>query len=289
MPVFDFYGTPIAYDQAGTGDPILFLHNLGGDRTIWSAQYEALRATNRVVALDWLGYGDSAIPDSGYTIDTYLRLLGDFIEHHALRQITLVGHCFGSAMALLYARQCPHNVRALVLSSPLTAATLRPTPTGWSARLGERLQLDSAFAGMRLPSAIAAWIVRAQLGPRGRHMPAETFASLRDRWSAPGRLLPIAAIARDLPRLAELDAFRPPASFPPITTLWGANNRILSPAAGQRLNTVLQPVQALTLPGCGHLVMMEEPTSVTATIRAALCASRAPSRSANPAKQAVSH
>ncbi len=273
--VFDFHGVSIAYDCAGAGDPVLFLHNLGGERGIWTSQYEALRASNRVHAIDLLGYGDSAIPDRGYTIENYLALLSELIEAHRLQGVTLVGHCFGSALSLLYARRHPENVRALVLSSPLTAATLRPTSVGWTARAAKHLELDGLLAGSpRLPSAASNWIVREQLGPRGRSMSPDTFAFLRRRWSEPRRLLPIAAIARDLPRLAELDAFRPPASFPHITTLWGAKNRILSAAAGQRLNTTLAPAQAITLPECGHLLMMEEPDAVTAAIRSAIHATR---------------
>jgi pimeloyl-ACP methyl ester carboxylesterase len=269
VPVFDFEGASIAYDHAGTGGPIVFLHNLGGDRSIWAAQYEALQATNAVYALDLLGYGESDIPDSGYTLDNYLRLVTDFIDGHGLRNVILVGHCFGSALSLLYARQRPQNVRALVLSSPLTAATLRPTMTGWVARAGKHLRLDGAVAGIRLPAAIAGWIVREQLGLRGRGMPADRFDPLRHRWAGPRRLLPVAAVARDLPRLAELDSFQPSAAFPPITTIWGSNNRILSPSAGARLNDSLRAVRAIVSSGSGHLVMIEDPDTVTAAIRSA--------------------
>ncbi|GAB2706760.1 alpha/beta fold hydrolase [Nocardia thraciensis] len=269
MPVFDFHGVPIAYDHAGSGDPILFLHNIGGDRTIWTPQFRALQRTHHVYALDLMGYGDSGLPDSGYTVDNYLRLVSDFVATRGLHDVTLVGHCFGSALSLLYARRNPQRVRALVLSSPLTAATLRPTSTGRTARLARHLPLDTLAGATRLPGIAAAWLVREQLGPRGRREGSETVAGLRKRWTEPRRLLPAAAIARDLLRLAELDRFRPGPTFPPITTVWGEKNRILSAAAGARLNATLNPVQAVTVPGCGHLVMLESPETVTAAIRTA--------------------
>jgi pimeloyl-ACP methyl ester carboxylesterase len=269
MPVFDYHGVPVAYDQAGSGDPILFLHNIGGDRTIWSAQYRALQSTHAVYAMDLLGFGESGIPDSGYTVANYLRLVSEFIDDRGLRDITLVGHCFGSALSLLYAREHPGRVRTLVLSSPLTAATLRPTSTGWAARAARYLPMDRIAGAVRLPGAAAGLVVRQQLGPRGRDMGAEPFAGLARRWADRRRLLPAAAIARDLPRLVELDEFRPGPAFPPIVTIWGANNRILSPQAGARLNTTLAPVRAITLPDCGHLVMLEAPETVTAAIASA--------------------
>src|SRR5438132_1218793 len=57
MFTFDFDGIAIAYDHAGTANPVIFLHNLGGDRSIWTAQFDALQQTHSVYALDWFGYG----------------------------------------------------------------------------------------------------------------------------------------------------------------------------------------------------------------------------------------
>ncbi|MTE14962.1 alpha/beta fold hydrolase [Nocardia aurantiaca] len=269
MPEFDYHGVSVAYDRAGSGDPIVFLHNIGGDRRIWMNQTGALAATNAVYALDLFGYGDSDSPGSGYTVDNYVRMVSEFIETHGLTDVTLVGNCFGSALSLLYARGNPRNVRALVLCSPLTAATLRPTPTGWMARMAAHFPLDSIAGAIRLPEAAANLVVREQLGPRGRGMGSSPFAGLRRRWSEPRRLLPPAAIARDLPTLAVLDDFRPAPGFPPITTVWGAENRILSASAGARLNTTLCPSEAIELADCGHLVMLEQPETVTAAIQSA--------------------
>ncbi|MEC3918228.1 alpha/beta fold hydrolase [Nocardia sp. CDC160] len=269
MPEFDHHGVAVAYDHAGSGDPILFLHNIGGDRRIWEHQTRALAATNSVYAIDLFGYGDSDSPADGYTVENYVRMVSAFIDAHGLTNVTMVGNCFGSALSLLYARRAPHNVRALVLCSPLTANTLRPTPTGWTARAAATIPLDSIAGAIRLPGLVANLVVREQLGPRGRGMGKSSFAGLRHRWAEPRRLLPPAAIARDLPALGVLDDFRPGPGFPPITTIWGAKNRILSAAAGARLNETLRPARAIELPDCGHLVMLEEPETVTAAIRSA--------------------
>ncbi|MFI6869285.1 alpha/beta fold hydrolase [Nocardia sp. NPDC050406] len=269
MPVFDYHGVSVAYDHAGTGDPILFLHNIGGERRIWREQMRALAATHSVYALDLMGYGGSDIPASGYTVDNYVRMVGEFVTAHGLDGVTLVGNCFGSALSLLYAQREPRGVRALVLCNPLTSATLRPTPTGRTQRLAQRLPLDRVASGIRLPDVAAGWLIREQLGPRGREMTRDSFTDFERRWAEPRRLLPAAAISRDLHRLAALDDFRPGPNFPPITTIWGARNRILSAQAGARLNETLNPVRRIVLPDCGHLLMVEDPETVTAAIRSA--------------------
>ncbi|TCJ89721.1 alpha/beta fold hydrolase [Nocardia alba] len=274
MRYFDFRGTSIAYDEAGTGPPIVFLHNLGGDRHIWRAQYDALRQTHRVFAIDLIGYGDSEAPDDGYTVENYLAMVTAFVEQRDLRDVTLVGHCFGSALSLLYAQRHPERVRALVLSSPLTPATLRPTRTAWAARLGRAVHIDALLARVRVPGPLAGLIVAEQLGSEKAPHASEMVEHLRESWTEPRRLMVTAAISRQIPLLGELDDFVPPHDFPPITTVWGSRNRVLCARAGATLNRTLTPSRAVVVEGAGHLVMVEAPDQVTAVVRAAMTGTR---------------
>jgi pimeloyl-ACP methyl ester carboxylesterase len=45
-------GGAIAYTTAGTGEPLLFVHGLGGTRRSWRHVISALAATHRVIAPD---------------------------------------------------------------------------------------------------------------------------------------------------------------------------------------------------------------------------------------------
>ena len=54
-------GGSIGYEQAGSGEamPIVFLHGVGSDKSVWRPQLEHFSATRRALAFDYPGYGDS--------------------------------------------------------------------------------------------------------------------------------------------------------------------------------------------------------------------------------------
>src|ERR1043165_8742243 len=49
--------TEIAFDDIGTGVPLVFLHAFPLNRTMWEPQVSALVAEYRCVTIDWGGFG----------------------------------------------------------------------------------------------------------------------------------------------------------------------------------------------------------------------------------------
>ena len=62
-------GYEIGFDQAGAGDatPIVFLHGVGSDKSVWRPQLEYFGAELRAIAFDYPGYGDSGPAPVGTT------------------------------------------------------------------------------------------------------------------------------------------------------------------------------------------------------------------------------
>src|SRR5437879_6420883 len=142
METFHYQGLPIKYLREGKGEPIVFIHNGGTSHAIWRDVLPRFTDRYEVYALDLLGFGASAKPDSGYTLENYLSLLGAFVDEFDLSPALLVGNCMGSAMALGFAMRRPRDVRGLVLINPLTDATYSAGwlgPTLWLRKNAPRL------------------------------------------------------------------------------------------------------------------------------------------------------
>ncbi|MBH0775638.1 alpha/beta fold hydrolase [Nocardia bovistercoris] len=271
MAVFAYRGRSVVYDRVGSGPPAFLLHNAGTQRHIWDDQVAALRGRHTVIALDLPGFGESD-PATGHRLDDYVDMFAAFIDDQGGREAILIGNCVGSAIALSYADRHPDRVRALVLCNPLTWNTVHGGASAGLARVDALLPLGPLARRLTLPEPAVSMIVATQLGARGRRVGLHRSPRLRAHLNDRGRLFALDRLVQDFPAYRALDTLRPGPEFPPICTLWGKQNRVLSAAAGARLDTTLRPHTSVVLDDCGHLPMAEDPDAVTAVVTGFLTA-----------------
>jgi len=100
----------IVYHVSGEGDPVVFLHDLfpGAASYEWSKIYPAFSATHRVLAPDWIGFGESERPDRPLRAEDYAQSLQEFVRATCGgRRPILVGSGLGAALACLASAQHP--------------------------------------------------------------------------------------------------------------------------------------------------------------------------------------
>jgi pimeloyl-ACP methyl ester carboxylesterase len=161
----------------------------------------------------------------------------------------------------------PEAIRSMVLINPLTDATYTAGWLGWTLWLRRHAPALShaLYAGLgrlTLPQFVATQALAFQFGSIGRAKNLHHATDLRACFTREGQMGSLLMVLDDVMNYSFLDSLEPGTHLPPICTVWGVENRVLSAKAGRRLNENLKPMHQEWLAGCGHLAMMERPDKV---------------------------
>jgi pimeloyl-ACP methyl ester carboxylesterase len=115
-------GARIRFTEAGTGAPLLLIHDYLASRVAWDDVLPTLADSFRVIVPDLPGFGESEKPPPSryrYDFEGFSESLVDLVAALGLGRVSLCGHAMGGAVALTLAAQHAHVVDKLVLVSPL--------------------------------------------------------------------------------------------------------------------------------------------------------------------------
>lgn len=108
----------VRYGPDGPPDVVL-LHGLAASHHVWAPAARLLQEGGfRVVVPDLLGFGDSRRIGTRFLLDDHVDALASLLEATGAGQPVVVGHSFGCAVAVAFARAHPHAVSELVLVAP---------------------------------------------------------------------------------------------------------------------------------------------------------------------------
>jgi pimeloyl-ACP methyl ester carboxylesterase len=110
----------MAYDMAGEGIPLVFIHQVATDRRLWRHQWASFAGRYLVITVDLLGHGDTVWPLSPAerSIEGAAARVQQLIERLGRGAAFLIGVSMGAAIAMRFALSAPSLVRGLVLLSP---------------------------------------------------------------------------------------------------------------------------------------------------------------------------
>jgi len=108
----------IAYESRGNGSPLLLLPAFStvSSRLEMRGLADCLSPYFQVVALDWLGFGQSSRPPVNYQPALYQQLLRDFVAGTFEQPVAVVaaGHAAGYALQVAQQLPCPWTKLALI-------------------------------------------------------------------------------------------------------------------------------------------------------------------------------
>jgi len=94
--------------------PLIFIHGVGMRGDVWSPQVEYFSNDYQVITYDFLGHGESPLPQEEPVLDDYVEQLNNLLKHLGLSLISLVGHSMGALISVAFALKYPEKVKALV-------------------------------------------------------------------------------------------------------------------------------------------------------------------------------
>jgi len=109
----------IYYEDTGTGYPIVWSHEFGGDYRSWAPQVGYFSRTHRNIAYSNRGFpGSSAPPEaSAYSQDMLLDDLYALVQHLGIDKAHFVGLSMGASIAVNFGIRHPELCASLTLAS----------------------------------------------------------------------------------------------------------------------------------------------------------------------------
>ena len=239
-------GLELAYDEAGSGTPLLLVHGWPLDRTLWVGQLGGLATYARVLAPDLRGFGGSTVRPP-YTIDQYADDLIAFLDTLGLASAVVCGLSMGGYVAFSMLRRHRDRVRGLVLAD--TRATADTDEARESRR---RLIAMIEQEGM---SALAERQLRTMVGSSTLERQPELVETVRRMLAstpaegAIGALRAIADRPDSTPMLSSIDV--------PTLVVGGAEDGITPPAVLRALAAEIRTSRLEILEQAGHLSPLE--------------------------------
>ena len=265
-------------DQGRAFDPgrptMLLVHGAGMDHSVWplQARHFAYRGWN-ALALDLPGHGRSegALPTS---IAAMADGLAGVIKGLGLGRVALVGHSMGALVVLACAAREPKRVSQIALLGAAPAMPVHPAlleAAGQPPPLAPRMICDwgfgpaGHFGGHRSPGS---WMLGHALTLLGRSAGPRLHTDLAACDAYRGGLDAAAKIAC------------------PALVVVGDLDRMTPARQGEKLAGALRDSRLVRLPGCGHMMIIEQPDATRDALNAFLAADLAARREGSGRKKA---
>ncbi|MDH4268637.1 MAG: alpha/beta hydrolase [Deltaproteobacteria bacterium] len=252
-------GLQINFVEEGKGQPILFLHGLGGSWKDWAANLSFFPTFYQAMAIDFPGFGDSDKPETDYSISWLTTIVEKFLRERKLDQAIVVGHSMGGLVALNLAAQPGSPVKNLVVADVVgigdKAEFLSYALT--KKIMGPESRFET-FEGL-LREEFKAMVENFIKGQKPKTS-KEFFQSVPKNPLTGKPLLPMTPAVQMSASIIDFDIRPQLASIrQPTLILWGSKDPIAPPQDASFLKSKIPQASLEILENCGHSPMQDLP------------------------------
>jgi pimeloyl-ACP methyl ester carboxylesterase len=256
----------IRYRDTGAGPPIVFVHGLLVDGTLWRKVVPSLEGRYRCIVPDW-PLGSHTIPmkpSADMSPPAIARMFAEFLDKLDLRDVTLVANDTGGALTqILMASGETDRIGRVVLTPCDAFENFLPPlfrPLQWLARVpgavNPVVQSLRVPALRRLPFAFG-WLTK-------RRVPNEvTAAWLRPAQTDKGIRRDVARLLRGIDSRFTLEAAERLRGFDrPVLIAWAPEDRFFPLAHARKLAELLPDARVEEVPDSYTFVSEDQPELV---------------------------
>lgn len=239
--------------EAGTGGtPIVFLHGVGSDKSVWHPQLAHFASSRRAVAFDYPGYGESAPAQANASRDEYAAAIFAGMDSLGIGSAHICGLSLGGVIAIAMHSMAPDRCASLILADSFAVH-----PDGRA--IYERSLAASgdlrAIANARVDALLAAGASDAL-----RTEVIETMARIPSAAYVTGSEAVWLADQTDRARAINV----------PTLVLVGEEDRITPLKLSEELAALIPGARLETIPGAGHISNLERSATFNAHVDAFL-------------------
>ena len=258
-------GEYLQYLVAGNGPrSMVLLHGFAATRHTWDDLAPFFPAEEFTLhQMDLLGHGGSSRqPGGDYSALHNARIITAYIRSRRLTDVTLIGHSFGGAVALLTALDCPDVTRLILIGAP-----------GFPQQIPIFMRiLGLPLIGPLLMNAVPAEVIARDALKRAFHRHELITSHLVERYAAGYRCKDVPpALSRTVRQMLPDNAAQLTAGYAglaiPVLLVWGEHDQIVKPWQGERLHRDLPDSRLVIIPDCGHNPHEERPPETFTVIR----------------------
>jgi proline iminopeptidase len=269
-------GAELYSREIGKGRAIIILH--GGpdfDYSYLLPELDRLADSYRLIYYDQRGRGRSAagVQPEDVTLASDVSDIDKVREHFKLDQVILLGHSWGTVLALEYALRYPQRVSGLILMNPAPASTAdyKQLRNEWLEKRPEAMEQRKTIAASAAyqegdPEAVTAYY-RIHFKPALARSEDydKIIARMRASFTKEGVLKARAVEDRlmqetwslpDYDLLAKLKRVNIP------TLVITGDHEFIPPATADHISQAIPHARLVTLKDCGHFSYMESPVAV---------------------------
>ena len=237
--------------ESGGGDatPIIFLHGVGSDKSVWASQLAHFGQQRRAVAFDYPGYGESD-PSPDATGDDFAAVILAAMDALDIDRAHVCGLSLGGVIAIALHAADPSRCASLILADSFAVH-----PDGQA--IFDRSEAASRTVGMRgLAEARAGALLGTAATPAMHAEVIDTMSNIDPAAYVIG--------ARAVWLADQID--RASAIRVPTFVLVGDEDSIAPPALSEQLVSLIPGATMEVIAGVGHLANLEQPAAFNAAV-----------------------